>query len=318
MKTPPLNDYGTTGLRTTDYGREITPPLLSFRPFILVSFSALLLSTPPALAADDATRRIALDFDADGEYEASAITFRRQALLEQDAQRAGQWFWFAAYEYAKDKKWDLSNRMLDRAEDSAPLSITTPAAWLRAENAMSERDWHAAVFHFDSMRLGAPTDDLRFFAARGAAAAHLRNRDIAAARGVLSEYAQTPDALLTRIDRYAEGRNKKPWLGGVLGLIPGCGYLYSGEHWNAARSLALNSLFIWGMYETGRRDQWAAFSVIGFFEATWYSGSIYGGVDAAQRYNRNRLDDVVNTVRGDDLLRPDTTKIPLIVLGFKF
>ena len=271
-----------------------------------------------ATAADDATKRIALDFDADGEHEASAITFRRQALLEQDAQRAGQWFWFAAYEYAKDKKWDLSNKMLDRAEDAAPLTLTTPATWLRAENAMHERDWNAAVFHFDSMRLSAPTDDLRFFAVRGAAAAHLRNKDIAAARDTLSDYAATPETVLASLDRYAEGRDKKPWLGGVLGLVPGCGYLYSGEYWNATRSIILNSLFIWGMYETGRRDQWAAFGVIGFFEATWYSGSIYGGIDSAQRHNRNRLDEVIGTIRGDDQLRPDATQIPLIALGFAF
>ena len=35
---------------------------------------------------------------------------------------------------------------------------------------------------------------------------------------------------------------KKPWLGGVLGLVPGLGYVYSGEYANAARSLILNGL----------------------------------------------------------------------------
>ncbi|MCL1920954.1 MAG: hypothetical protein FWG50_07730 [Kiritimatiellaeota bacterium] len=268
--------------------------------------------------AGDAAKRIALDFDADGEHEASAVTFRRQALLEEDAQRAGQWYWFAAYAYARDNNWKLSNKMLDRAEDAAAMSVAVPSAWLRAENAMRERDWNAAVFHFDSMRFGAPADDLRFFAARGAAAAHLRNRDLDRARDVLGEYAGASETLLASIDRYAEGRDKKPWLGGVLGLVPGCGYLYSGEYWNATRSLLLNSLFIWGMYETGRRDQWAAFSVIGFFEATWYSGSVYGGIDAAQRHNRDRLDAVAHAIRGDDALRPDTSRIPLIALGFAF
>jgi len=282
----------------------------------------LLLAVPFLFAlrasADDAAKRVALDLDADGEYEASAVTFRRQALMEQDTQRAGQWYWFAAYEYAKDQKWELSNKMLDRAEDADALTLAIPAAWLRAENALRTRDWNAAVFHFDSMRLGALTDDLRLFATRGVAAAHLRNRDITAARDVLADYAGTPEALLTSIDRYTEGRDKKPWLGGVLGIIPGCGYLYSGEYWNATRSFLLNSLFIWGMYETGRRDQWAAFSVIGFFELTWYSGSIYGGVDAAQRYNRDRLDTVVNAVRGEQQLRPDAGQIPIIALGFAF
>ena len=71
-----------------------------------------------------------------------------------------------------------------------------------------------------------------------------------------------------------------PWVGGVLGLVPGLGYVYSGEFANGARSLILNGLFIWGMVETAEREQWAAFSVLTFFEFTWYSGSIYGGAEA--------------------------------------
>jgi len=45
--------------------------------------------------------------------------------------------------------------------------------------------------------------------------------------------------------------------------------------------------------------------VITFFEFTWYSGSVYGGIDAAQRYNRRRLDSAVNSVNGDAGFEPD-------------
>ena len=71
--------------------------------------------------------------------------------------------------------------------------------------------------------------------------------------------------------------------GGVLGLVPGLGYAYSGEYANAVRSLILNSLFIWGMVETADDDQWGLFALVTFGEFTWYSGSIYGGIDAAHR-----------------------------------
>ena len=39
------------------------------------------------------------------------------------------------------------------------------------------------------------------------------------------------------------------------------------------------------------------------FELTWYSGSIYGGIDAAHRYNQRRLDNAVHELRGDDAPR---------------
>ena len=46
----------------------------------------------------------------------------------------------------------------------------------------------------------------------------------------------------------------KAWLGGILGIIPGLGYAYSGEYSNAARSLILNSLFIFhhGQHRSAR------------------------------------------------------------------
>ncbi len=136
-------------------------------------------------------------------------------------------------------------------------------------------------------------------AARGSAAARLREKDLAGARQVLAEALGDLGTARAAIDRYAGRRDKKPWVGGVLGLVPGLGYIYSGEYANAARSIILNSLFIWGMVETGSDDDWAVFSVLTFVEFTWYSGSIYGGIDSAHRHNQRRLDGAVNEVRGE-------------------
>jgi hypothetical protein len=258
--------------------------------------------------------QLARELDAEGDAGSAAVFCRQRALAEEDPQCAAQWFWFAAYEYAKAGQPERSDTLLARAEDAAPQTVELPAAWLHAENALRRRDWDAAAFFFGSLRDAAAEDiALRRFAARGAAAAYMNGRDIEAARLALAG-----DERLPAVERYAAGRDKRVWLGGALGLIPGCGYLYSGETGNALRSFFLNALFIWGMVETGRRDEWGAFSVIGFFEATWYSGSIYGGIDAARRSNRGRLEDAVRDVRGDDRLCPDPARIPVIALGFAF
>ena len=225
----------------------------------------------------------------------------RLALAEESPETAGRWFWLAAQEYALDGKWELSNRMLDRVEDVAPFGLAVPVAWRRAENALQERDWTSAAFHFDSLKLKVDADDLREFAARGSAAAP-------------GDPAKAREAL----DRYAGRRDKKPWVGGVLGLVPGLGYIYSGEYANAARSIILNSLFIWGMVETAEDDDWGVFAVLTFAEVTWYSGSIYGGVDSAHRHNQRRLDEAVNEVRGEKQLRPDLAQVPIISLKFEF
>lgn len=278
--------------------------------------AAGLLAAGTAGAAEPA--RLALELGAEGQREAAAVEFRRLALAESNAENAGRWFWLAAHEYAQGNQWELSGRMLDRAEDAAPLSLSVPVAWRRAENAMQEKDWTAAAFHFDSLRLKADADDMREFAARGSAAARLRENDVAGARGALADAPGDLGSAREAIDRYAGRRDKKPWVGGVLGLVPGLGYAYSGEYANAARSILLNGLFLWGMAETADDDDWGVFAVLTFAEFTWYSGSIYGGLDAAHRHNQRRLDAAADELRGERRLAPDLGQVPLVSLKFDF
>ena len=55
-----------------------------------------------------------------------------------------------------------------------------------------------------------------------------------------------------------------------------------------------------------------------FAEFTWYSGSIYGGIDAAHRHNQRRLDDAVAEIRGERRLQPDFSAVPIVALKFEF
>jgi len=96
------------------------------------------------------------------------------------------------------------------------------------------------------------------------------------------------------------------------------GYAYAGDYANALRSLILNSIFIFGIVDTAGDEEWGAFVAITFFEITWYSGSIYGGIDASHRYNRARMEDAINAVQGDSSWRAELGTLPLISLRFSF
>ena len=286
------------------------------------AFLAALLASPFLAAAEPAefadTPQLARELAANRQHNAAAIEYRRLALADPDSARAAGWFWLAAQQYASDHNPAQANRMLDRAEDTAPGSNAAPVAWLRAENALALRDWDSAGFYFDSLRLKADAPPWRDIAARGAATAALRRHDIPAARAALATSPTDPTSAITALDAYAARRDKKPWLGGLLGLVPGLGYAYSGEYANATRSLILNSLFLWGMIETADDDQWAAFTVLTFVEFTWYTGSIYGGLDAAHRHNQRRLDDTIAEIRGTTRAQPDFAKLPILVWQFEF
>jgi tetratricopeptide (TPR) repeat protein len=252
-----------------------------------------------------------------GQHAAAAVEYRRLALAEPDAGRGAGYRWAAAYEYLLAGKHELALRMLDRAEDGS-RGFAAQMLLLRAEAAMAGGAPDEAAFHLESMLAGLPADKssaaLRAVATRRLGRARMAARDAGGARQALRDVpdAAARDAALAAIAGYERGRDRRPWLGGVLGVIPGLGHAYSGEYANAVRSLLLNGLFIYGMAHTARNDQWGAFAAIGFFELTWYTGSIYGGVDAAHRYNRERLDDCVRQVGGGAAFEPDLGRIPIV------
>jgi len=195
--------------------------------------------------------------------------------------------------------------LLDRAEDS-DREVKLVALLLRAEAASAEKKHVEAVYYLQSAIGEKSSPDMRKFAVRRMAGEYLRAGQSAQAHAVLSrEPAGDEAAALAALVSYERERDKSPILGGVLGLIPGLGYMYAGEYATGLRSLILNGLFMGAMVYSGVEDQWGAFAVISFFELTWYSGSIYGGIDAAQRYNRARKERCLEVVQGQAAFVPD-------------
>ncbi|MBI3985993.1 MAG: hypothetical protein HY343_03690 [Lentisphaerae bacterium] len=253
------------------------------------------------------------------QHESSAVEWRRLALSEPAPSARGAYFWMAAWEYGQATNLDVVSPLLGRAEETAP-ELESQALLLRAECAWKQGQQEASVFYWravaDNPRVSPETKQ---YAMTKLAAAYVRSGKPADARTVLDTVATNQaDTRLTAIRDYEQGHDRRPLVGGILGIVPGLGYAYSGEYANGLRSLLLNGLFIFGMVDTAGDDEWGAFAVISFFEVTWFTGSIYGGVDAAQRYNERRLNECMNDVQGQASFEPEFGKLPVISLKFAF
>jgi hypothetical protein len=86
---------------------------------------------------------------------------------------------------------------------------------------------------------------------------------------------------------------KDPALAGVLGIVPGLGYLYDGYPKTALSSFIVNGLFFWGTYEAFRKDQEALGAILAFISSGWYAGNIYGSVASARRRNTKTKRDLL-------------------------
>lgn len=260
--------------------------------------------------------RLAGELFAEGDFLSAAIEYRRLALAEATAERRAACYWAAAFAYYQAADADRVGHMLDRAEEES-RSLEPLCLLLRAESALQRRTWEEANFYLDALAPHSAPELQRIAAFRKARIALCR-RQPEAARSALEHLSPPPDEAMAAIDRYARSRDRRPWLGGLLGLVPGAGYLYAGEPANALRSLLLNALFLWGMVDTARDDRWGAFGVLTFFEITWYSGSIYGGIDATHRYNRRRLEQNLRILDEGAQWSPDLSTLPPVTLKFRF
>lgn len=260
--------------------------------------------------------RLARELSAEGDHAGAALEFRRLSLSA-PASAAGSYLWASAHEYFRAGDWDRADKLLGRAESQNP-DMRAPVLLLRAEVAGGRKAWEESAFYYECLLGMAEDTEVRRYVARKAAAAKARARDWDGAAALLAQSPVAETNALAALCSYREGRDKSVGLGGVLGMIPGAGYMYAGEWANGFRSLILNAIFIFGMVHTAQEEQWGAFAVISFFEFTWYSGSIYGGIDASHRYNRKRLETCAREIAGGATFEPDYGALPAISLRYRF
>ncbi|MGA1865312.1 MAG: tetratricopeptide repeat protein [bacterium] len=81
-------------------------------------------------------------------------------------------------------------------------------------------------------------------------------------------------------------KEKSPAAAGILSIIlPGSGYIYAGKRQTGIAAFLVNGVFIGAGIEAFDNDLPVLGSIIGLFEIGWYTGTIYGSVQSAKRYN---------------------------------
>jgi putative component of membrane protein insertase Oxa1/YidC/SpoIIIJ protein YidD len=276
------------------------------------------VASPPARAlSEDLSLALALDLMRETRYPAAALEFRRLALAAPEPETAAGYAWAAAYAELRAGDHAAVDALLDRVEPRAP-ALRGDALALRGQAALDAGRTVQAAFYLDSLAHHAPPDSAqRRFALRRLARAHVLRDDLRAAADALRAPELDDPAAVDALAAYRDGPRRRPRLGGVLGLLPGLGYAYSGEYANGLRALILNGLFLWGMAETAQEEHWGGFAALTFFELTWYTGSVYGGIDAAHRFNAARRATCLSAIDGASGLRPELDRLPLVSVRYE-
>jgi tetratricopeptide (TPR) repeat protein len=255
----------------------------------------------------------------DKKFNEAAIEARRMALSTTNNIEKAAYLFLAAYAYSATQDFERAIKMLDAAEDTYP-QVKENALFLRGKVAMEQGRYDEALFYFDALLPAATSKAMNQFILQEMAVSHFMQGNTNSALASIREFdGRRREETAAALQDFYSKPDKSPRIGGVLGLIPGLGYAYSEEYANALRCFLLNGIFISALAYCASEEQWGAFAVVSFFELTWYSGSIYGGVDAAHRYNRTRRAKVSATLRaGAGFDGIDFSTFPKISLQFRF
>jgi TolA-binding protein len=174
------------------------------------------------------------------------------------------------------------------------------AAFLISECLVRQGEWDRAVTQLVNLAATADTPEVADEASYRLGWLHLENSRIDEA---VTYFARiTPpnrekfnvSAAEQALGDIGQLNRKSPQLAGALGVIPGAGYLYTERYQDALISLLVNGLLFWAAYESFDQGLPALGCIAGLAGAGFYTGSIYGSVSSAHKYNRNAYNAILN------------------------
>jgi TolA-binding protein len=229
----------------------------------------------------------------DGDYFRAITEYKRFLFLYPTDARAGRVQLQVGLSYQRGQQWDDARQTFAAITQQHPEpDIRAEAAYLIGETSFRQGHYAQAIA------------DLRAVAERyeqtpvGERARYLLGWSYLRARQ-WPEASQTFATIDTTSPLFPSSRaladaaragehlpRKSPALAGLMSaVVPGTGQFYTGRFRDGAIALLLNGAFLAAGLEAVSAGNEAAAGLLLFFEAAWYSGAIYGAVNATQKYN---------------------------------
>ena len=244
---------------------------------------------------------LADQFFREGDFEGAVREYKRFFFFFPRSAKAEEAMLKIARSYFRGQKWEEALAACDRLiqKDPAP-PVKSEAFRVRGDILAVKRQYPEARASFQKARETSPgtrvADEAQFQIARTylreekwkEAAEEFRKID------ARSQLYPKSESLARGLDRISEIPQKSPAAAGVLSaILPGAGQAYNEEYGRAAISFLLNAVFIWGMVESFRHDQYVIGGILTVFELGWYSANILNAVSGAQKYNRKKTQEYI-------------------------
>lgn len=250
---------------------------------------------------------IAIEIDADRQ-----LGFAEHYLVNEKFRQAGDEFKRFIYFFPQDPrvhqaqysagiaymKADDLHEALDAFNEIITMGPSSPfyvqTHYRIAEIYEKESDFGQALLTLNNLALTEPKPSVANEIHYRKGWLHLFTGDLNKAKTEFSSIHQTDRAsfkvsrLLEELAKAKTLPQKDPQTAGMLAVLPGAGHVYCDRYQDGAIAFLLNTGFIWAAVESFDSGNDALGGLLSFVGFGFYAGNIYGAVNAAQKYNRNR------------------------------
>jgi outer membrane protein assembly factor BamD (BamD/ComL family) len=278
--------------------------------FVLVFF--LLFSPPKALAQErgavtiDETMQMALgdQFFQEADYGGAIREYKRFLFFFPQSVRGDEAMLKISQSHLRDEKWEEALSAADNLIRRYPTSSRIAEAQLIKGNVLAvKRQYPEARSFFRKAQDGSPQTALADEAQMQIARTYIREERWKEAASEFrridpnSRVYNRADTMARGLDRIDELPQDSPLAAGVLsGLLPGAGQIYTGRYGEGIIAFLLNGAFIWGMVESFSNKNYVGGGILTVFELGWYSANIVNAVNNANKNNKKRRADYLQTL----------------------
>jgi outer membrane protein assembly factor BamD (BamD/ComL family) len=228
-----------------------------------------------------------------GDYFRAITEYKRFLFLYPSDARAGRVQLQIGLSYQRGQQWDDARKTFEEIAQRHPeAEIRAEAAYRIGETSFQQGRYAQAIADLHPVAEQYPPTAIGEQARYLLGWSYLRARQWPEASQAFASIAATSPlfpssrALAEAARAGEELPRKSPTLAGLLSaLMPGTGHFYTGRWRDGTVALLLNGAFLAAGLEAVSAGNEAAAGLLLFFEAAWYSGAVYGAVNAAQKYN---------------------------------
>jgi tetratricopeptide (TPR) repeat protein len=235
-------------------------------------------------------------FFQDGDYYRAITEYKRFLFFFPQSSQNPAVMMKIGRAYYLGKRWDEAISACDALLKKFPQSSLQSEAFLLKGLAFFEKkDFPQARFFFEKAQEDSANRIIFNEAQKQIGLSYLREEEWKKAakefRKIQEDSPLFPKgkSIADGLDRIGEVPQKSPYGAGILAaVLPGAGHVYCERYQDAAAAFLLNAVFIWGMVEAFRQEEYVIGGILTFFEIGWYSGNIYSAVNGAHKFNARK------------------------------